>query len=197
MRITLFVDILLPVPINNLFTYRVPLELSEEVVIGTRVIVQFGKKKLYSGLIRAIHTTVPAYEAKYLEAVLDNQPVVTEKQFIFWAWIANYYMCSIGEVMAAALPGGLKLNSETRITLNKDFAGDKSELSDKEFLIVEALEIQPVITLQEAEKILQIGSTATGTQSIVKKLLEKGVIGLEEELKDKYKPIFENLPGFK
>ncbi|HZX57103.1 MAG TPA: primosomal protein N', partial [Mucilaginibacter sp.] len=83
------------------------------------------------------------YEAKYLLDILDDRPVVTERQLQFWAWLADYYLCNLGEVMNAALPSALKLASETKIELNKGFEFDKSLLHDKEYLIVDALEIQP------------------------------------------------------
>ena len=92
-RITLFADVILPLPIPNLFTYRVPLELNDSVEVGKRVIVQFGKKKRYSGIVKNIHETPPkAYQAKYLEDVLDENPIVFPEQFKFWEWISSYYM---------------------------------------------------------------------------------------------------------
>ena len=112
--------------------------------IGKRVVVQFGKSKLYTAIIASIGKQAPEkYEAKYIIEILDDRPVVTEQQLQFWQWLAEYYMCNIGEVMNAALPSALKLASETRIVLNKDFEIDKSALHDKEFLIVEALEFSP------------------------------------------------------
>src|SRR3989304_5988668 len=99
-RKTYFADVILPIAVPNLFTYRVPFELNEKVKTGQRVIVQFGKNKLYSALVRKIHETAPKhYHAKYIENILDEIPVANEKQFRLWEWMAAYYMCTIGEVM--------------------------------------------------------------------------------------------------
>jgi len=111
-RQTLFVDVLLPLAVPNLYTYRVPFDLNEQIAPGKRVLVQFGKSKFYSALVKRVHETPPNYTAKYVEEVLDPLPIINERQFTFWDWISNYYLCYTGEVMNAALPAGLKLKSE-------------------------------------------------------------------------------------
>lgn len=187
-RITLFADVILPLPIPNLFTYRVPLELNDSVQVGKRVIVQFGKKKRYSGIVKNIHETPPkAYQAKYLEDVLDENPIVFPEQFKFWEWISSYYLCAIGEVMNAALPSGLKLVSKTKIILNSDIEIDVDILSDKEYLLVEALGIKNILELSEVEGVLAIKST----YPIIKSLLEKNYILVAEQVSEKYKPKIE------
>ena len=139
-RVSIFVDVILPLAVPNLFTYRVPLEMNDSVEVGKRVIVQFGKKKLYSGIIHSYHENPPkVYEAKYIDSILDEHPVVNMEQMRFWKWISTYYLCTIGEVMNAALPTGLKLVSKTKIILNQDVEIDVHTLTDKEYLIVEAL----------------------------------------------------------
>ena len=126
-RETLFVEVILPLAIAKNYTYRVPFEMNNAVVPGKRVVVQFGKSKLYTAIICSITNQAPEkYQAKYIIEVLDNEPVITGKQLQFWQWIAEYYMCYPGEVMNAALPSALKLASETRIMLNKDFELDRS-----------------------------------------------------------------------
>src|SRR4051812_36305063 len=115
-RTTLFVDVVLPLAVPNLYTYRVPYDWNDAVAPGKRVVVQFGKGKLYSALIRNIHEVPPKqYAAKYIESILDEKPVVNACQFELWDWLSQYYMCTIGEVMVAALPGGLRLASETKL----------------------------------------------------------------------------------
>ena len=184
-RITFFVEVILPVPIPNLFTYRVPIEFNEEIEIGKRVIVQFGKKKLFSGIIHSIGNTPPKhYEAKYIESVLDEFPIVNSIQLKFWEWISNYYLCTIGEVMNAALPTGLKLVSKTQIILNQSVEVDFNSLSDKEYLIVEALEIRNILEISEVESILDIKTV----YPIVKSLLEKNIIVVAEQVQEKFKP---------
>jgi primosomal protein N' (replication factor Y) len=123
-RTTWFVDLILPVPIRNLFTYRVPFEFNHSILIGQRVIVPFGKKKRITGIIAKIHSTPPSeYTAKYFDYLLDDLPIVTESQLAFWNWISEYYFAAIGEVMAAALPANFKLASETVVQIHPDYAG--------------------------------------------------------------------------
>ena len=121
-RITLFTDVVLPLPLKGYFTYRVPFGLNDQVEVGKRVVVQFGKKKIYTALIRKIHETPPPSNIpKYILSVLDDAPIVNETQFSFWEWIASYYLSTIGEVMNVALPLGLKLVSESKVVLNPEF----------------------------------------------------------------------------
>jgi len=184
-RKTLFVEVILPLAISKNYTYRVPFELNDAVAIGKRVVVQFGKSKLYTAVIAAITGHAPEkYEAKYLLDVLDDRPVVTGRQLQFWKWLAEYYMCNDGEVMNAALPSALKLASETKIALNKGFEYDKAALHDKEFLIVEALDIQPELTVSDIAKLL--GQKTV--MPILKLLFEKNIINISEEVSDRYKP---------
>src|ERR1700748_757581 len=141
-RETLFVEVILPLAIAKNYTYRVPFTLNNAVAVGKRVVVQFGKSKLYTAIIASIGNQAPEkYEAKYLLDILDDRPIVIERQLQFWQWLAEYYLCNMGEVMNAALPSALKLASETKVMLNKDIEVDRTTLHDKEFLILEALDI--------------------------------------------------------
>jgi len=184
-RKTLFVEVILPLAISKNYTYRVPFEMNDVVDVGKRVVVQFGKSKLYTAIVAGISDLAPEkYEAKYIIEVLDDHRVVTEQQLQFWYWLAEYYMCTVGEVMNAALPSALKLASETRIVLNKGFEYDKATLNDKEFLIVEALDIQPELTVSDIAKLL--GQKTV--MPILKLLFEKNVIHISEEVSERYKP---------
>lgn len=184
-RKTLFVDVILPLAIAKNYTYRVPFELNDVVAIGKRVVVQFGKSKLYTAIIAGIGEQAPEkYEAKYLMDVLDEQPVVTEVQLGFWQWMANYYLCNTGEVMNASLPSALKLASETKIVLNKDYEIDRSALHDKEYLIVDALDIQPELTVSDIAKLL--GQKTV--MPILKLMFEKNLIMISETVNERYKP---------
>jgi len=184
-RITLFADVLLPLPLPGYFTYRVPFELNDVIQTGQRVVVQFGKKKVYTALVRKIHQIPPQYsDIKYILSILENEPIVNEIQFTFWEWIASYYMCTPGEVMNAALPSALKLTSETKIVMNPSFDGDISNLNEKELLIAEALNAQEVLTITDVAKIIEQKSVIT----IIKNMIEKNIVLLEEELTNSYKP---------
>ena len=196
-RITYFVDVILPLAVPNLYTYRVPYNLNAEISIGKRVVVQFGRGKLFSALVRHIHEIPPRqYEAKYIESILDKHPIVNLKQFEFWEWMSQYYMCPIGDVMIAALPGGFRLASETKIVLNPEFekklsANDNVSatlLSDKEFLIIEALQIRNVLSINDVSEILELKTV----YPVIKTLIEKGVLLIQEDLKEKFKPKIES-----
>src|SRR6201992_2068192 len=184
-RKTLFIEVILPLVISKNYTYRVPFEMNDAIAIGKRVVVQFGKSKLYTAIVLSISETPPEkYEAKYIIEILDDRPVVTHQQLEFWTWLADYYMCTIGEVMNAALPSALKLASETKIVINKGFEYDKAILNDREFLIVEALDIQPELTVNDIAKLL--GQKTV--MPILKLLFEKNIINISEEVSDRYKP---------
>ena len=184
-RETFFVEVILPLSISRSYTYRVPAALNSQIGIGKRVIVQFGKSRIYTAIVERITTQAPVlYEAKYILDILDEDPIVNPIQLQLWNWMAEYYMCNVGEVMQAALPAALKLASETRILLvpNPDF--DKSTLSDKEYLIVDALEIQPELRVADIAKLL-------GQKTVfplLKSLFNKGVIDISEEVIERYKP---------
>lgn len=190
-RATYFVDVILPLSVPNLYTYRVPFEWAESIAIGKRVVVQFGKGKLYSALVRRIHEIPPKqYVAKYIDSILDDHPIVNQKQFELWEWMCSYYMCNIGDVMVAALPGGLRLSSETKVVLNQAYKEQvlKKELNDKEFLILDALEIRQVLTLNDVSDIIE----QKIVYPIIKSLIEKGIVLIQEELKEKFKPKIES-----
>lgn len=186
-RVTLFADVLLPVPITLLFTYRIPFELSDVARTGCRVIVQFGKRKILTGIIARLHHDPPTvYQAKYIMDILDSEPVVLERQFELFRWIASYYMCTEGEVLNVALPSGLKLSSESKIQLNPAFEYNDSfeQLTDQEKRILHVLERDKVITYSQAAQILQIKSYI----KVIKSLIAKEAILIFEEVKDRYTP---------
>lgn len=186
-RTTFFVDVVLPLAVDRLFTYRVPFELNDFIQKGVRVVVPFGKTKFQTGIILDIHETPPKeYQVKYIESVLDEAPIVVGKQVKFWHWLAEYYMCTMGEVMNAALPGNFKLGSETKVALHPELDRDAVALSDEEFLLVEALTIQETLDLTEVSSILD----KKNVHPFIKKLIDKRIIVSVEELKWKYTPKF-------
>ena len=184
-RKTYFVDVILPLAIANAFTYRVPFELNEFVKNGVRVVVPFGKSKLQTGIIVKVHEEVPTgYQSKYIESVLDDSPIITGKQLQLWRWISDYYMAPIGDVMNAALPGNFKLASETKILLHPEAEDNSEQLTDREYQVFEALEIQEQLDLKELSEILQLKNV----QPVIKSLIDKRVVITQEELKHKFTP---------
>ncbi len=136
----MYADILLPVPLKTTFTYGVPLEFQNDLLVGQRVEVSFGRGKMYSGIVKKIHHNKPdGFTIKPIRNIIDKVPIVTQTQLELWAWMADYYMCAEGEVMNAALPAFLKLESEQIITLNQDVEIDEQSLTDEEFILIEAL----------------------------------------------------------
>lgn len=165
--------------------------MSEQIGIGFRVIVQFGKKKVLTGIIGKVHQKPPAaYEAKPILDILDNHATVNPLQIRFWAWMAEYYCCHIGEVMNAALPSGLKLSSESKIQLNPTYDSDTSTypLDDREELLLQALATKEDMTYEECENVLGLKSI----HSIIKSLVIKEAILVFEQLKEKYTPKVES-----
>lgn len=184
-RKTLFVDVLLPVPINQVFTYRIPFELNDTIKFGVRVIVPFGKNKLQTAIITRIHEEVPStYQAKYIEHQLDDHAIITEKQLHFWKWISSYYMAPLGDVMNAALPSNFKLASETILVLHPEFSMEFDHLDDKEQTIVEALQNKDSLDLKELSEILGIKTI----QPLIKNLIEKRIVISKEEINHRYTP---------
>ena len=182
-RETKFADVILPQALPQLLTYRVPHVLNDVVQQGQRVVVPLGKTKLLTGIIRHIHSRAPSrYEAKYLETILDEQPLIHEKQLLLWEWMANYYCCTTGEVMNAALPSGLKLSSETKFMLNDE--PEDIEWNDKEQKVLEALRSRGRMTISDVSDVLQMKNV----QPILKSLIEKGAVISEEEIREKFKP---------
>ncbi len=180
-----YADVILPLYLPKAYTYAVPAELQQGLGVGMRVVVQFGKSKLYTAVVKQLHNNEPAgYRPKEVLSVLEDRPIINPEQLRFWEWISHYYLCTEGEVMNAALPAGLKLQSETRIVYNADEAETAVGLSEREYSVLDALHQKQVMGIDELGK-------ATGLKNIhgiVKGLLDKGIVGLYEELKERYKP---------
>jgi primosomal protein N' (replication factor Y) (superfamily II helicase) len=183
---TFFVELLLPVPIAKLFTYRVPQIFQDKIQVGQRVIVQFGERKVLTGIIADIHTRPPKeYEAKYILELLDEAPVVTPLQLKFFQWLADYYCCTPGEVLNAGLPAGLKLSSESMVQLHPAFDWNETafDFSEKEEILLKRL-AQESLGYSDIAQLLGVKTI----YSIIKSLTKKEAILLFEDVKDKYKP---------
>jgi primosomal protein N' (replication factor Y) len=181
----MYAEIILPLALPKTYTYAIPLEMQEAAIPGVRVEVVFGRQKRYAGIIKSTTNEAPkGFEAKPILQVLDSEPVLYQQQLNLWSWIANYYMCSEGEVMSAALPTQFKLSSETILMLNEEYGDDFSELDDQEYLVAEGLSIKKELKMDEVQDILDIAHV----YPVVKRLLEKKVCIAWESLKEKYTP---------
>lgn len=187
-RKTLFVNVILPLPVPGTFSYRVPMDLNDRVKVGQRAVVQFGRTKIMSGLISDVTEKVPDYEqVKYILDILDENPVVNAIQLRLWRWICDYYLCYDGEVMQVAMPSAMKLSSESKIKLSDEFELDTMALNDYEYLIVEALQVQPKLTISEVSKIIGYKKV----MPLIKTMIEKKIVVMEEELDAKFKAKYE------
>ncbi len=180
---SLFVDIIVPLRVDGVFTYSVPEELNHDVETGKRVLVSFGKKKIYSGIIVSVHEREPNYFTKEIIAILDSKPIVTHHQLLLWEWISRYYMCPIGEIMKIALPTNLKLESETFIVKGQLFANWIAE-NDNDILLIDALNKNESIHFNELQKKL----SRKNIHSHIRKWLKNQYIDLVEDIKEKYTP---------
>ncbi len=184
-RTTLFVDVVLPVALSKAFTYRVPFEMNPFIHPLVRVVVPFGKGKLVTGLVVKVHEEVPkTYQAKYVEHVLDEYPIVTKRQYTSWEWMSNYYLAPIGDILNAALPANFKLASETQIVIHPDFNKENKSFSDRELLIIDALEIQETLNLKELSEIIGIKTI----QPLIKQMIERQIVSTQEEISEKFVP---------
>ncbi len=191
-RITLFADVLLPLPIEGTFTYRVPYELNEFIQIGQRVSVQFGRKKIYAGIVKNLHTNVPiVHTPKYIITLLDEKPIANSIQLRFWSWMASYYMSTEGDVMNAALPSAFKLASESKIVLSPAFIPDFNILNPSEYQITESLIEKKKLTVDEISKIVGY----TKVLPLLKTMIDHKMIVMEEEISDIFKPKTEKYIG--
>ena len=179
-----FVDVILPLPLPRYFTYSLSEEWADEVQMGCRVVVPFGRKKYYTAIVRNVHYCEPAdYEVKEVSTLLDAHPILLPEQFKFWEWLADYYLCTQGDVYKAALPSGLKLESETMVEYNPDFESEV-RLPEREQKILDLLSAEPEQCVTKLEK----DSGLKNILSVIKSLLDKEAIFVKEELRRTYKP---------
>jgi primosomal protein N' (replication factor Y) len=178
----LFAQVILPLSLHDAYTYKVPQALEKDIAPGKRVIVQFGKKKIYAALVLSLSNEKPAdIDIKDVQQILDDHPVVLQQNFNLWHWIAKYYCCTLGDVFRAAIPTGLKLESKSRVLLTG--VDDAIKITEKEDLILRQLE-QDVSLLAELER--KLGSNFS--YSALKTLMHKQLIYIEEKVNAKYKP---------
>ncbi|MCK9155726.1 MAG: primosomal protein N' [Paludibacteraceae bacterium] len=179
-----YVDVILPLALANTYTYILPDEYKGQATVGMRVIVPFGNKKLYTALIYKFHTEKPEnFEPKEVMSLLDDIPIIGNKQLEFWNWISKYYQCQLGEVYKAALPSGFKLESESMVYIVEDFEAQEP-LKKNEQMLLDLLSSKKEMSVNELNKALSIKNAFP----IVKRLMEMGAIALSEEVKAKYKP---------
>jgi primosomal protein N' (replication factor Y) len=182
---TVYAEVILPLNLARTYTYHVPEEFVGQLRDGQRVEVQFARNKHYAGIIRQLHGRQPGFETKPILSVIDVEPLLTKKQLDLWDWMADYYCCTPGEVMTAGLPSHLKMASETILTLGPLYSDDVTELSGDEYLIVEALSLQPELSLKDIRDILQRKTV----YPVIRSLLDRHIVFPRETMEDRYKPL--------
>ncbi|MDN6310570.1 MAG: primosomal protein N', partial [Psychroflexus sp.] len=179
-----YIDVILPLPLQDTFTYVLQSEFADRVEVGMRVAVPFGKTKVYTAVVYEIHDQKPLhYDAKMIEDVIDENPLVTHHQLKFFEWVASYYLCRLGEVLRAAMPSAFLIESETVITKHPD-ADPEQDLTDEEVFVMDALDVQSALKTSDVISII-------GKKTIfpaLNKMVEKNLIVINQELSKQYKP---------
>lgn len=179
-----FVDVILPLPLSAAYTYALPEERQEVVRPGSRVIVPFGAKKFYTAIVVDVHGRQPqGYAVKTVWEILDSAPVLLPVQLDFWRWLADYYLCAVGDVYKAALPSGMKLESESKVVVNSEYAGN-AVLSEREQRVVTWVSRRSESTVTQLQKECEDFRVLR----VVRSLMDKGVLAMKEEVKRSYKP---------
>lgn len=184
----MFAEVILPLPLFSTYTYSIPDGMEASVQVGTRVLVQFGKKKFYTAITVAVHSEKPkGFDVKPIMAVLDASPIVRYPQLKLWNWIAEYYLCSPGEVFKAAVPTGLKPESETYVSLNPDYEPDPDDplkFTERQAVIVQLLDHNKRMRIAEIESETGFRNVA----AIINPLLSKGIVEIDERVAERYRP---------
>ncbi len=185
----LFAQVIIPLALPRTYTYAVPTEWINQIQVGCRVEVVLGKSKRYAGLVKQLSTETPPYPTKPIENILDEEPILFPIQLQLWEWISQYYLCTEGDVMAAALPAHFKLSSETQLIFNEAFGDEFSMLDNNEFLLAEALLLRKQLSITEVQQILDL----THVYPVVKRLIDKQVCQVWETLTERYKAKLETM----
>ena len=183
----MFAEVILPLPLYATYTYSIPDDMTGEVQAGSRVLVQFGKKKYYTAIVEFTHSQAPSYEVKPIMAVLDSSPIVRYPQIKLWNWIADYYLCAPGEVYKAAVPTGLKLESETFVSANPDYEPDEDnpfKLNDRQAMVMMIVEEKKRVRISEIEAETKFKNVA----AVINPLLEHGILEIDEKVVERYRP---------
>ena len=180
-----YAEVILPLPLNATFSYRIPEDMTSQAKVGSRVIVQFGSKKFYTGIIESISPIAPqGYEVKDIVSIIDDYQILKHPQLKLWHWISEYYLCAIGDVYKAAVPAGLKIESETFVELNNEYEEDlDTRLSEREAIVCQLLDHEGKLSLTDIEK-------KTGFKNIItliNHLIELNAIIVSEKLIERYR----------
>ena len=174
------VDVILPLPIRNKFTYSFERNIFTNICVGMRVVVPFGKNKIFTGIIYKIYNNKPlSYEVKSIIMLLDKKPIISELNFDFWKWVSNYYICSLGDILKASFPSTLLLEGETQISKKEAKNEILKKITDDQFLIYEALEKGP-LSISDLISIVQKKSV----MPVIEEMIKINLIELNQNIKE-------------
>lgn len=182
-----YAEIILPLPLDTTFTYSIPEDMESSVKVGYRVIVPFGRKKYYTGIVRTLTNQAPeGFEIKDIAVVLDGYPIVRHPQLKLWEWVAEYYMCATGDVYKAAVPSGLKVESETFVELNPDYeVEDGYGFDERETLIMSLLAEQKCMAVSAISREITVKNLA----AMIASMIDRGILVISEKIVERYKAI--------
>ncbi|WP_111960427.1 replication restart helicase PriA [Chryseobacterium lathyri] len=179
-----YAQIVLPLNLKGSFTYKVPEELMPMIQPGMRVLVPFGGKKIYTGIVFELHDNAPeSFVAKEVISILDDKPILPEEQISFWNWLSEYYLCGLGEIYRFAFPSSLKLESETYLKLKPNITVDFENLDVNEMYLIQALEVRQLINLTDIEAFIPKKEIIKTINS----LIDLQYIEIDEKIAEKYK----------
>lgn len=180
----LYAQIVLPLNLKGSFTYKVPEELISEIQPGMRVLVPFGGKKIYTGIVLELHDNTPNdFVAKEVISILDEKPILPEEQICFWNWLSDYYLCNLGEIYRLAFPSSLKLESETYLKLKPGVVVNFENLDVNEMYLIQALEVRQLVNLTDIEAFIPKKEIIKTINS----LIDLQYIEIDEKIAEKYK----------
>ena len=180
-----YAQVLLPLPLNATFTYRVPTEMLDRARVGYRVIVPFGRKRFYTGIVESLSPKAPdGFEIRDIAMTLDETPILRHPQLKLWEWLADYYLCAPGDVYKAAVPAGLKIESKTFVEVNPDYETENGEtISEREAIIQHMLDHEGAMTVDA----IAAKTGLKGIQGTVNRMIERGIIIISEKLVERYR----------
>lgn len=179
-----FADLILPLAIPKVLTYHIPPHLMTYLQVGSRVIVSLGNKKVITGIVSKLHATMPSYPTKDIIDLLDPAPIITPRQLAFFQWMSQYYMCTVGEIVKAALPSGFKVTSQSKIYLHATWDQEQANLSAQEQVLMQALKNKQHLSYQQVEQLI----APKAVYKVLKSLMDKKAIITVEEVQEKYLP---------
>ena len=173
-------NIILPFPLNDTYTYYVPQAMEEHICVGQRVIVSFGAKRFFTGIVYSLGEVSNVADLKPIAEIIDNKPIVSQDQLLYWRRLADYYICSLGDIMRLALPSALRLQSDTTVIINEEITPDN--LSDKESFVYSILKNENGFKINNLAKQCDFRPLP-----VLRTLFELNIVHFDETITERYR----------